>query len=57
MSAAPLISCIMPTYNRRTFAPRAIVYFLRKDYASKELINEPAVRAKLGLGTTSQVIR
>src|SRR5512142_2180234 len=28
----------MPTYNRRLFAPRAIEYFLRQDYANKELI-------------------
>ncbi|MGN6342289.1 MAG: glycosyltransferase family 2 protein [Ginsengibacter sp.] len=34
----PLISCIMPTYNRRTFIPNAIRYFLRQDYPNKELI-------------------
>lgn len=34
----PLISCIMPTYNRREFVPNAIRYFLRQDYESKELI-------------------
>ncbi len=34
----PLVSCIMPTYNRRTFVPHAIEYFLRQDYARKELI-------------------
>ncbi len=33
-----LVSCIMPTYNRREFVPRAIEYFLRQDYANKELI-------------------
>jgi glycosyltransferase involved in cell wall biosynthesis len=33
-----LVSCIMPTYNRREFIPRAIQYFLRQDYAPKELI-------------------
>jgi glycosyltransferase involved in cell wall biosynthesis len=33
-----LVSCIMPTYNRRAFIPRAIDYFLRQDYAPKELI-------------------
>jgi glycosyltransferase involved in cell wall biosynthesis/predicted O-methyltransferase YrrM len=32
------ISCIMPTYNRREFIPRAIEYFLRQDYEPKELI-------------------
>lgn len=34
----PLISCIMPTYNRRKFVPFAIRYFLRQSYANKELI-------------------
>ncbi|HEY2726317.1 MAG TPA: glycosyltransferase family 2 protein, partial [Parafilimonas sp.] len=33
-----LISCIMPTYNRRNFVPFAIDYFLRQDYCNKELI-------------------
>ncbi|HEX9511208.1 MAG TPA: glycosyltransferase family 2 protein [Puia sp.] len=33
-----LISCIMPTYNRREFIPHAIRYFLRQDYPNKELI-------------------
>ena len=34
----PMISCIMPTYNRRQFVPNAIRYFLRQDYENKELI-------------------
>ena len=34
----PLISCIMPTANRRAFAARAVEYFLRQDYERKELI-------------------
>lgn len=34
----PLVSCIMPTYNRREFVPHAIRYFLRQDYEPKELI-------------------
>ena len=38
MTTQPLVSCIMPTYNRREFTPRAIQYFLRQDYESKELI-------------------
>jgi glycosyltransferase involved in cell wall biosynthesis len=33
-----LIRCIMPPSNRRAFVPHAICYFLRQDYASKELI-------------------
>lgn len=36
--AAPMISCIMPTYNRRKFVPHAIEYFLRQGYPQKELI-------------------
>lgn len=36
--ALPLVSCIMPTYNRRAFVPQAIYYFLRQDYPNKELI-------------------
>jgi glycosyltransferase involved in cell wall biosynthesis len=38
MEILPLISCIMPTYNRRHFVPRAIQYFLRQDYEPKELV-------------------
>jgi glycosyltransferase involved in cell wall biosynthesis len=34
----PLVSCIMPTYNRRTFVPKAIEYFLRQDYPHRELV-------------------
>src|SRR5438552_2024035 len=34
----PLVSCIMPTCNRRAFVPHAIRYFLRQDYEHKELI-------------------
>jgi 2-polyprenyl-3-methyl-5-hydroxy-6-metoxy-1,4-benzoquinol methylase len=33
-----LVSCIMPTYNRRSFVPRAIELFLGQTYAEKELI-------------------
>lgn len=33
-----LVSCIMPTYNRRAFVPHAIRYFLRQNYPYKELI-------------------
>ena len=38
MNELPLVSCIMPTYNRRKFIPYAIDYFLRQDYNNKELI-------------------
>lgn len=34
----PLVSCIMPTRNRRTFMQQALAYFDRQDYPNKELI-------------------
>ncbi len=34
----PLVSCLMPTANRRAFVPLAIRYFLRQDYPNRELI-------------------
>ena len=34
----PLVTCIMPTHNRRHFVPRAIEYFLRQDYDRAELL-------------------
>ena len=34
----PLVSCIMPTRNRRRFVGQSIWYFLRQDYPHKELI-------------------
>src|SRR5688572_17330800 len=34
----PLVSCIMPTHNRRLFVPHAVRYFLCQDYANRELI-------------------
>jgi glycosyltransferase involved in cell wall biosynthesis/Tfp pilus assembly protein PilF len=37
-TSQPLVSCIMPTYNRRKFVPLGIRYFLRQDYEPKELI-------------------
>lgn len=36
--ALPLVSCIMPTYNRRPFVPRAIAQFLEQDYPNRELV-------------------
>jgi len=38
MSALPLVSCIMPTYNRRPFVAQAIRYFQRQDYPNRELL-------------------
>ena len=37
-SGWPLVSCIMPTRNRRRFVGQAIAYFLRQDYPARELI-------------------
>ncbi|MDQ3686809.1 MAG: glycosyltransferase [Acidobacteriota bacterium] len=37
-SSAPLVSCIMPTHNRRCFMPQAIRCFLRQDYPNLELL-------------------
>jgi glycosyltransferase involved in cell wall biosynthesis/GT2 family glycosyltransferase len=34
----PMVSCIMPTADRRGFVPAAIRYFLRQDYPHKELV-------------------
>lgn len=34
----PLVSCIMPTFNRRRFVPSAIAQFLRQDWPEKELV-------------------
>jgi glycosyltransferase involved in cell wall biosynthesis/predicted O-methyltransferase YrrM len=36
--AKNLVSCIMPTFNRRGFVPQAVWYFLRQDYENRELI-------------------
>jgi O-antigen biosynthesis protein len=37
-TSAPLVSCIMPTHNRRHFLPLAIRCFMRQDYPNLELI-------------------
>ena len=37
-SPLPLVSCIMPTANRRRFVPQAIHYFFQQDYPQRELI-------------------
>jgi len=34
----PLVSCVMPTRDRRRFAGRAIAYFMRQDYPDRELV-------------------
>lgn len=34
----PLVSCIMPTADRRALVPQAIRHFLRQDYPNRELI-------------------
>ena len=38
LTSDPLVSCIMPTADRRAFAVQAIRYFERQDYANRELI-------------------
>lgn len=37
-SDLPLVSCIMPTANRKDFIPAAITNFLKQDYMNAELI-------------------
>lgn len=37
-ASAPLVSCLMPTYNRRWFVAQTIRYFQRQDYPHRELI-------------------
>ncbi len=37
-SPTPLVSCIMPTFDRRSFVPQSVRYFLRQDYPAKELV-------------------
>lgn len=36
--ATPLVSCVMPTRDRRRFVQQAIWYFLRQDYPARELL-------------------
>jgi glycosyltransferase involved in cell wall biosynthesis len=38
VNSFPLVSCVMPTRNRRRFVSQSIWYFLRQDYSRKELI-------------------
>jgi glycosyltransferase involved in cell wall biosynthesis len=38
LDGRPLVSCVMPTADRRRFVPKAIAYFLRQDYPNRELI-------------------
>lgn len=38
MAGTPLVSCIMPTRNRRRFVVQAVAYFERQDYPSCELV-------------------
>ena len=38
VGAAPLVSCIMPTANRRDFVLQSIEYFRRQDYPACELL-------------------
>jgi glycosyltransferase involved in cell wall biosynthesis len=38
VTSAPLVSCVMPTRDRRDLALQAIQYFLRQDYPQRELV-------------------
>lgn len=38
MKQEPLVSCVMPTYNRQGFVPQAVSYFLRQTYSNRELL-------------------
>jgi ADP-heptose:LPS heptosyltransferase len=38
MDPTPLVSCIMPTADRRPFVAQAVRYFLAQDYPEKELV-------------------
>ncbi len=38
MSGPPLVSCVMPTRDRRRFVAQAIWYFLRQDHPARELL-------------------
>jgi hypothetical protein len=38
MDSRPLVSCIMPTCDRRPFVGRAIRYFLNQEYPHRELV-------------------
>lgn len=58
MEVRPLISCVLPTYNRRRFIPLAPQCFLSQDYPDKELlllddgtdpVGEPATAALQGV--------
>lgn len=37
-TSQPLVSCVMPTADRRVFVPQAIRYFQAQDYKNKELV-------------------
>src|SRR6185369_11842512 len=62
----PLVTCIMPTHNRRSFVPQAIRCFLRQDYSNLELLvvddgTEPVgdlltVNGRVGYGRSVQTL-
>ena len=54
----PLVSCIMPTYNRPEYLPYAIRYFQRQDYPNRELIIlDDGIQAVEGLIPSDPYIR
>lgn len=38
LSNNPLVSCVMPTWNRRTFIPAAVDCWLKQTYQNRELV-------------------
>ena len=38
MKKTPLVSCVMPTYNRAAYVPKAINCFLAQTYENRELV-------------------
>jgi glycosyltransferase involved in cell wall biosynthesis len=60
-SDAVLVSCIMPTAQRRAYAARAIAHFLGQDYQHKELIivddGEDAVQDLIPAGAPIRYLR
>ena len=58
--AAPLVTVVCPTYNRRAFLPFMLAQFFRMDYPNKELLvldDSPASNADLFEGFEGRGVR